>query len=344
MASFEKLPQLKDLRGKTLSRGSYTDHGAGSKTDIAIHHSLTKVGSSSAFANYHVTANGWPGVAYHFVILKDGTIEWNHNLGIKSYHVGNSNKFAVGICVVGDFRSEEPTTEQKASLFALHECLKRDMPNYKRTRQHQEFPGYAWKDCCAFDYRAVISGADKGGIKVAPAPAEQVKSEIISAPKPAPKPSVSLIRKGDKGETVRAVQSELKKHGFNIALDGIFGGGTEAAVKAFQKAQGLAADGIVGQATFAALAKAAPIKKAIVAAKPKFALPSGILRKGDRGNDVKLLQTALKAAKFDPKGADGIFGADTEDAVRRFQSVHLPYEVDGVFGPKTKAKLTEVLR
>lgn len=59
--------------------------------------------------------------------------------------------------MVGDFRTEEPTEAQKESLYLLHEALKKDMPNYKRTRGHNEFPGYAWKQCPVFDYKAVIS-------------------------------------------------------------------------------------------------------------------------------------------------------------------------------------------
>jgi len=334
MASFEKLAKLKDLRGKTKRKGSYTDYGVNSKTDIAIHHSLTKTGNSAAFANYHVGSLGWPGVAYHFVILKDGTIEWNHNLGIKSYHVGNSNKFAVGICVVGDFRSEEPTDQQKASLKALHDCLKRDMTKYNRTREHREFPGYAWKDCCCFDFKAIINGKASGSVTVS-APKTEVKSEVVVAPKQI------LLRRGDKGAEVRAVQSELKKHGHNIALDGDFGPATETAVKAFQKAHGLSVDGIVGPNTLAALAKNAPIKKAIKSS--SYPLPGGVLRRGDRGNSVKQLQRALKAANFDPGTIDGIYGGNTEDAVRRFQSMYADLADDGVYGPKTKNKLAEVL-
>ncbi|MFO1441738.1 N-acetylmuramoyl-L-alanine amidase [Bacillus sp. Bva_UNVM-123] len=155
---FQKLPKLVDLRGKTKRKGSYNDYGVNSKTDIAIHYSLTTGGDLATFARYHVDTNGWPGVAYHFVILKNGTIEWNHNLGVLSYHVGNSNRFAVGICVVVDFRTEEPTPAQKQSLYLLIEALKKDLPKYKLTCGHNEFPGYAWKACPEFDYRAVLSG------------------------------------------------------------------------------------------------------------------------------------------------------------------------------------------
>lgn len=160
---FKKLKKLVDVRSQLRQKGSYTDYGVGSKTDIAIHHSLTKEGSAFAFARYHVDTLGWEGIGYHFVILKDGTIQWCHNLGILSYHVGASNKFALGICLVGDFRSEKPTAAQKQSLKDLHATLKKDLPNYKRTRGHNEFPGYAWKSCPCFDYNAVISGSMGSG-------------------------------------------------------------------------------------------------------------------------------------------------------------------------------------
>jgi len=50
------------------------------------------------------------------------------------------------------------------------------------------------------------------------------------------------------------VQEALNyKMGTSIAVDGRFGPGTEAAVKAFQASVGLTADGIVGMTTWAAL-------------------------------------------------------------------------------------------
>ncbi len=158
---FQKLPQLVDLRGKTVHDGWQPTTELENKTDHAIHHSLTDQGDSFSFARYHVKTNGWPEIAYHFVILKDGTIQWNHDLFVESYHVGNSNKIAVGTCLVGDFRYYEPTEAQKKSLRELDQCLRKDMPSYKRTRGHNEFPGYSWKQCPEFDYEAVINATEK---------------------------------------------------------------------------------------------------------------------------------------------------------------------------------------
>ncbi|MFB1098185.1 N-acetylmuramoyl-L-alanine amidase [Terribacillus sp. JSM ZJ617] len=54
-----------------------------------------------------------------------------------------------------------------------------------------------------------------------------------------------LIRKGSKGKDVERIQRAV-----NVKVDGIFGSGTEAAVKAYQKRKGLSADGVVGPATW----------------------------------------------------------------------------------------------
>jgi len=63
-----------------------------------------------------------------------------------------------------------------------------------------------------------------------------------------------ILRKGMTGPAVTRVQETLSARGFyNGAIDGIFGPGTEAAVKAFQSSAQLAADGVVGPATWGAL-------------------------------------------------------------------------------------------
>ncbi|MGZ4960732.1 MAG: peptidoglycan-binding protein [Methylomonas sp.] len=65
---------------------------------------------------------------------------------------------------------------------------------------------------------------------------------------------MSLYKKGSSGEDVKRIQEALKAKGFNPgAIDGEFGQGTEAAVMAFQKSEGQAADGIVGLQTQKAL-------------------------------------------------------------------------------------------
>lgn len=71
-----------------------------------------------------------------------------------------------------------------------------------------------------------------------------------------PTPSHPTIRKGSSGEAVKLAQELLIKKGYDLSpygADGKFGNKTLAAVKAFQKAQGLVVDGIVGKNTWKAL-------------------------------------------------------------------------------------------
>lgn len=63
----------------------------------------------------------------------------------------------------------------------------------------------------------------------------------------------TAIRKGSNGADVRKCQQLLTDAGYSTAVDGVFGSGTEKQVKAFQSANGLTADGIVGDKTWAAL-------------------------------------------------------------------------------------------
>ncbi len=64
----------------------------------------------------------------------------------------------------------------------------------------------------------------------------------------------AALRQGSRGDTVRTVQTKLKRWGYyGGSVDGIYGPATERAVRAFQKKNGLAVDGVVGRATFAAL-------------------------------------------------------------------------------------------
>jgi putative chitinase len=59
---------------------------------------------------------------------------------------------------------------------------------------------------------------------------------------------MALLKNGSTGELVKKLQAKL-----GLAADGAFGPGTEKALKAWQQANGLVADGIAGNATLAAM-------------------------------------------------------------------------------------------
>ena len=65
--------------------------------------------------------------------------------------------------------------------------------------------------------------------------------------------AVKAIKYGMKGDPVANLQTTLNKYGYNLAVDGSFGPKTLAAVKDYQKKNGLTVDGMVGPQTQAAL-------------------------------------------------------------------------------------------
>ncbi|MED3657098.1 N-acetylmuramoyl-L-alanine amidase [Bacillus velezensis] len=86
--------------------------------------------------------------------------------------------------------------------------------------------------------------------------------------------------------------------------------------------------------------------------KSSYTLPSGIFKVTSpltKGTAVKQIQTALAALHYYPDksaknfGIDGAYGAKTANAVKRFQSMY-GLIADGIYGPKTKAKLDALLK
>jgi|GEM_PF-1376253 len=140
----------------------------------------------------------------------------------------------------------------------------------------------------------------------------------------------TVLKLGSRGAEVTELQRRLKKRGFHPGmLDGIFGPAVEAAVKAYQKSEGLLADGIVGPKTLSTLELASGTSQS-----PSMPL----LRVGASGDHVERLQKRLSELGFDPGQADGIFGPKTEAALTAFQE-EKNLTVDGIAGPKTWAAL-----
>jgi N-acetylmuramoyl-L-alanine amidase len=137
---------------------------------------------------------------------------------------------------------------------------------------------------------------------------------------------VELISYGSVGPEVVDVQQRLSGLGLSCDDDdGVFSDGTRASVRAFQQHRGLSADGIVGPDTWRSLVAAS-------------------FRLGDRmlyvtrpllfGDDVRDLQRRLNRLGFDCGYDDGLYGAQTFDAVRDFQ-LNVGLNVDGIAGPET---------
>lgn len=149
-----------------------------------------------------------------------------------------------------------------------------------------------------------------------------------------------IWRRGSTGEAVRLIQEQLGIAGFyNYAADGVFDAETEIAVKAFQQANNLTADGVVGPNTQAALPAVGGEKpnNNAIAQNPESSEVI-YLEQGSRGTRVRSLQQRLRALGYYRGEINGVFDADTKEAVMRFQQAQ-GLTVDGVVGPRTFAQL-----
>ena len=133
-----------------------------------------------------------------------------------------------------------------------------------------------------------------------------------------------LVRQGAQDHPVRTLQDLLKAQGQSLAVDGIFGPLTDAAVRAVQQQKGVAVDGIVGPQTWGSL---------IVT-----------VQQGSAGDAVRGVQEEFQFRNLsgDPGqglAVDGVFGPKTAAAVREFQqALHADIAavvVDGIVGPVT---------
>ena len=158
-----------------------------------------------------------------------------------------------------------------------------------------------------------------------------------------------VLRLGDTGQFVRQMQYLLAVVAYfndQIPLppvNGIFDKATQESLLAFQRLNGLAADGVFGPATAPRLLET---YRATIANIPPNILPDNsliypgrFLLRGSRGDDVTDLQNLLIRAaathSFIPAvTADGVFGPQTEAAVRAVQQ-NQGLEVNGIVGPIT---------
>ncbi|MBN1777309.1 MAG: peptidoglycan-binding protein [Clostridiales bacterium] len=160
----------------------------------------------------------------------------------------------------------------------------------------------------------------------------------------------SVLQSGSTGYAVKQLQQQLKDLGYYTgSVDGSYGSGTTQAVKDFQTANSLTADGIAGQKTQDALFSKYAIAKSDSTSGSSSSGTSTsntytngktniYLRLGSTGDQVRILQNRLIYLGYLAGTADGIFAETTEAGVVAFQQRN-SLTADGVAGPDTLVKL-----
>jgi peptidoglycan hydrolase-like protein with peptidoglycan-binding domain len=122
--------------------------------------------------------------------------------------------------------------------------------------------------------------------------------------------------------TVELIQRALLRAGFDPGpINGGFTPQTVQAVRNFQTANGIVANGVVGPETWEALPD-----------EDMQGLPA--LEMGSEGGAVALLQRCLRRQGFDPGPINGVFGQKTDEAVKENQAA-FSLIVDGIVGDQT---------
>lgn len=172
----------------------------------------------------------------------------------------------------------------------------------------------------------------------------------------------SPLRQGSTGLDVQTIQTYLNRIRRNYPAipaitdeTGVFGNSTKAAVTKFQSIFQLAADGIVGKATwykisqlYTAVTRLSELNSEGTTLGIGTVPPAAVLRQGSRGTDVITLQYLLNViAEYYPGvpsiSQDGIFGNATRQAVIAFQQTK-GLTPDGIVGAATWRALYDAYR
>ena len=147
----------------------------------------------------------------------------------------------------------------------------------------------------------------------------------------------TFLRNGDSGPEVAEVRDRLHRLGLLSGVTGQdeFDDELVNAVKVFQQGRGLTVDGVVGPRTFRRLEEARwSIGDRVLTFMPRTMV---------HGDDVAQLQRRLTELGFIINRVDGIYGHQTERAVRDFQK-NVGLSADGICGPDVFRALQRLSR
>lgn len=277
-------------------------------TDHSLSHAFKL---ARAMQNWAMDDRHWIDTGQHFTVSRGAHVmEGRHSSlatlqggsrTVEAAHCTGQNTIAIGIENEGTYTSVDPRGPQYAALVELcaHICRQYGLRTY-------QIYGHR-------DFNATLCPGDRL-YAMLPRLRRDVASLIGGDPTA---PVWPLLRNGDSGARVRALQHLLVERGATITPDGAFGPATENAVRNFQSLVTATPDGHAGNQTWHQLV--APV------------------RRGAGGEAVKAVRLLLTARGV-PTTVGGGFGPGTQAAVTTFQnSAGLP--ADGLVDARTFSRL-----
>ncbi len=89
---------------------------------IVVHHAAAKISTCHDIHSWHLSKN-WAGIGYHFLVRKDGSVYRGRPEDTVGAHAYGANSISIGICFEGNFETEAMPDAQLASGKALIACL-----------------------------------------------------------------------------------------------------------------------------------------------------------------------------------------------------------------------------
>lgn len=332
------------IKQQLVTSRAKTSSGTNGRKYITIHETANTSRGANAQAHANLQTNGFSASWHYTVDDKLAIQSFPHN--VRCWHSGdgtgsgNFGSIGIEICVNsdGDFGKAVDNAAELVRKIMADEGIPID-----NVVQHNRWSGKN----CPTNLRNGSKGVNWVDFlrKVGSSQVDQASKPVVkpkpSAPaKPKPAPSTPA-----KPKTATSIVDWLNANKRDSSI---------GARKKLAVAHGIKGySGTAAQNT--ALLKAVqggvskPVSNPNPAVKPADKPTSTrALRFGDSGAEVREMQRLLAKAFFYPekgaknKGVDGHFGRKTEDALKRFQSVHTPKEVDGYYGVNTKAALSKL--
>lgn len=320
---------------------------------IIIHHPVYN--GSVVALNELMISMGYCMIGYNYYVRKDGSVWEGRPVKYEGGNCLGQNRQSIGVCCEGDFDHETMGAKQLNALVELCQYLKKQY-GISEVGPHMK---YSSTDCPGKYFpinealARIAGGTYNGNVTIAKPSSED--TELAKA--------ASYV-----GERCTELQTKLTALGYDCGgIDGIFGSKTFAAVKAFQKANGLAVDGYAGPDTFNALNKVVSCNHSIpskdeiktlqrilnttwklglqedgiVGQLTVKALSNVMVSRSDNYSELtKWIQNRLLHLGYcvGTCGADGYFGEGTEGTIKKFQKDH-GISADGIVGSQTMLKL-----
>lgn len=207
---------------------------------------------------------GWSDIGYHLYGDKAGGVWLGRPFDRTPAAHRPWNSASIAVCL-GGLARDGFTEAQFVALAELARALDAARPGGPFLFfGHHQVPGSVPKACPVFDPRPVL-GLDAAGLRAGeadPSPQTGPPAHLparAAAEKYAPHDLLALF---DRGPAVQHLQRRLRRAGWwGDDDDGIFDQALRLAVIDFQRARGLAVDGVVGPVTWDALEAAAPVPR-----------------------------------------------------------------------------------